>query len=458
MVIVEESVVSQVGARRAGRHAGVLVFAGYFAVLCLLGLLFAGVRGQLQWGMPVAEIAVKAGFNDPGSFITGALDIARHGWVTPADYWLVHLWPPGFMALEGALLRLMGEGVPILVPLLVLAALCSAGWMFLLRAYLLPTLPERLATAAPLVTFVFPVAPFVMFSPMGLAFGETFSISFFIAGFLLILLARRSGSWWQAIAAGIALALSAYFRSQFEVLVVVLTLAAVVLVLAYLVVFVMKRRALVDGRTLRAIVVGMTVAQAAMMPWRYHNFVEHGKFAWVETSTIIAHNSLTPEDQLLKAGARFVVEGGGHLACKLQPSYCGRTEPEFFYRAFFQHPFAWLAEKAQRLPKYWFAPAVPSSMATVGQQPSWADLLANLVLLACVAAVPWRLWRIRRQPTFAVQAWFQASFYGSLAAVYTLAHFEARYFYLPKIFAVVALLSLLPRSGGAAAFRNEVNR
>lgn len=458
MQIVEGSAAVQVGACRPGRYAGALAFAAYFLVLLLLGVLVHSAAARLDWGMSAAEITANSQFSDPGSFLKGAQDIARFGWVTPDDYWLIHLWPPGFMLLEGGLLRALGETSPLLIPLWILAALCGAGWMLLLRRYLLPVFTVRIASLAPLVPFLFPVVPFVLVSPVGLAFGETFSISFFISGFLLILLARRSGSWGQAAAAGVMLALSAYFRSQFEVLVLCLTVSALLLLAAAGIALLLKRRPPVAADTLRVVVLAVVVAHVAMLPWRWHNYRDSGKAAWVQTSAIIARNSLTPEAELLRVGGRFVVEGGGHLACKLEPSFCGQTDKKFFYRAFFLHPGAWMAEKVRRLPTYWFAPPLPTSMTTVRDLPSTPQFIANLLLLACIGGGMVRLWQIRRAPEFAVQAWFQLSFYAGLAGVYTLAHFEARYFYLPKIFGVVALLTLLPAAGVQKNPRNEVNR
>jgi len=459
MQVVQKSSAAQVGRPPLPLRSSALHFAGYLALLGVLALLCARWTPGLHWGMSAAEIAAataRSGAHDPGSFITGAQDIARYGWVTPQNYWLVHLWPPGFMLLQGALLRVLGEGTPILVPLLLLALLCSAAWMVLLREVLRPRMPLPAATLAPLVPFAFPVAPFVLFTPLALSLGETFSISFFLGAFLLVLLARRTASWWQAVSAGLLLALSAYFRSQFEVLVAVLTLGAGVVLAASVLAFLRKRKGLVDRNTLRAVLVSVAVAHLAMLPWRIHNYLEAGTAGWVQTSTVIAINSLTPEAELLRLGGHFVVEGGGHLACKLEPSFCGQKDQEFFYRAFFMHPVEWIVEKARRLPPYWLAPSLPSSLSSVDVAPAWYDILANLVLLGCIVASLWRLWRIRREAEFAVQAWFQLSFYVALAGVYTLAHFEGRYFYLPKIFSVVALLTLLPSRADPS--KNEVNR
>src|SRR4051812_26256355 len=91
----------------------VLVFACYLAAACAMGLLATPMAPTLAWEMPAAQIVRNLMYGDPTSFLKGAADIATHGWVTPENYWLVHLWPPGFMVMEALLLRAFGEAVPI---------------------------------------------------------------------------------------------------------------------------------------------------------------------------------------------------------------------------------------------------------------------------------------------------------------------------------------------------------
>jgi len=458
--MVERSEAAHVGARTPARGRASLVFAAYFLGLCLLGFLsgFAyDYEGSgLSWDVTAAGLR-QFQARDPNSFMTAALDIARHGWVQPANYWLVRVWPPGFMVIEAMVLRVFGEDAPFMLPLLALSALACATWMVLLRNLLLPAFSERDAMLAPMLPFLFPVSTFFLLSPFGLVLGETLAISFFIIGFLLVQLACRDRSWLKAIAAGLALALSAYMRSQFELLVIFLTLAGAVLAATAVALRLLRRRAWPRWAPVGMVLVTVTIAQLAMAPWRYHNYLDTGELVWVHTSKLIARNSLATEQELLAGGGAFVIDGAGHLACKLEPSYCGKADPALFYSAFFRHPAAWLQEKARVLPEYWMAPPVPESISGISLPPTIPEGLQNLVLLACVCAVWWRLWRIRQQPEFAIHAWFQLSFHGALLAVYTMAHLEARYFYLPKIFGVVALLALLVPGRARHALDNEVN-
>lgn len=458
MRILEDSGAARFDVRASGRVSALAIFGFYFAALVLLGLLSAHLAPGLEWQISAAELRSKVRYSDPSSFLTGAFDIARHGWVTPENAWLVRLWPPGFMIVEAAVLRLFGETSAFLLPLLALSALACAGWMLVLRQLLLPVTSHWFATAAPALPFLFPLTPFFLLSPLGLAFGETFAISFFFIGFLLILLACRQRSWRLAVGAGVALALSAYMRSQFELIVQALTVTAVLLAVVAAVGRRQRWRARVDGRIAAMVLLAMIVAQGTMAPWRFHNYLDSGKAGWVQTSDLIARNSLMREQELVSKGGRFVVLGGGQLACKLEPSYCGASDPALFYKAFLQHPGEWLLEKARILPTYWLAPPVPGSMATVDVPPSGPQVLVNVFFFACFLATWGCLWKIRRRPEFPVHAWMLISLSGCLLAVYTLAHLEARYFYLPKIFSVVELLMLLALLRAGAARGEPMHR
>jgi hypothetical protein len=435
-------------------HHASFVFAAYFGGLVLLALLYSTLTSQLVWGATLIEYAKSTGYSDPVFFATGALDIARHGWFTPDHMWLVTLWPPGFMLLEGAVLRLFGEGAPFLIPLLILSALACATWMTLLRKYLLRSgSSHTLATLGPLVPFAFPLSWFFLLSPLGLSFGETFSISFYLIGFSLVLLAFRArsirGSLYQAALAGLAIAAAAYVRSQFELLVVVLTVSAAALFAVAGLGFLFRRKTYVSWLALAIVAVTLVVAHIAMAPWRYHNFQYTGFYSWVRTSNAVFESALRPEEELRSSGAHFVVAGGGNLACRLQPDYCGQTDSMYFYKAFFKNMRAWVAHKVQLLPMYWMAPPQRGAMVWVGAEGTLMEKLANIGFFGCLLLGLWRLWAIRREPVFPLQAWMQLSLYGCLAAVYTLVHLEARYMYLPKIFAVMALVTLLaPRAKG----------
>jgi hypothetical protein len=434
------------------------IFVAYFLFLMLGGVVAPQESGQPSWWITPADFLRTVEVNDARSFLNGATDIAAHGWIQAGNQWLVRLWPPGFMLLEAGALTLAGSAGPFLLVLLVFSAGCCSLWMLLLRTYLEPTLPPRVATLVPLIPFAFPLTRFFLLSPVGISLGETFAISFFLTGFLLVLLAARSGSVYAAIGAGLALSAAAYFRSQFELLVVALAAGAAIVLVMFLVqgllVWRRGKRWTPDWRTMALMLLTLVVCHATMLPWRLHNHRDLGEYAWVQTQKLVARNSLTTEQDLLRAGGGFVIAGGGHLACKLEPSYCGQTEVGTFYRAFFKNPFVWLLEKLKRVPAYWMGPPKLHALSEVRVSPTNAERIANWLFLLCIVLGLFRLWTMRDRRVFTVQVWFHLSLYAALLAVYALAHLEARYFYLPKIFGVVALITLLPSWPNHKALRS----
>jgi hypothetical protein len=455
MRIIEQGAGHSRGMVSATLRSGGGVFASYFMGLLLLALLTSILTAQATWGAALMEFSQIHPTADPAYFASGALDIARHGWITPANQWLIRLWPPGFMVLEGLGVRLVGEKGPFLIPLLAVSAFFCATWMSLLRRYLLRSgMRQRPATLAPLLPFVFPLSSFFLLSPVGLSFGETFAVSLYAMGFVLVLLAFRAESLWKVAAlaapAGFAFAGAAYFRSQFELLVLSLSLGAGAILVITAAFYMVKKKSCVDLRVLLISAVSLVAAHTSMAPWRIHNYIMSGSTNWVATSMLVYENALRPETDLLKAGGTVVVKGGGHLACKLESSFCGQKDGVYFYRSFLNNMGTWIAYKAQLLPEYWMAPPRLEEMWWPGVEATATEKAANLAFLACLFAGLWRLWSIRRDPIFPLQAWLLLSLYGCMAAVYTLVHLETRYFYLPKIFSVVALVALLAPRGQTA--------
>lgn len=418
-------------------------FLGYLAVLALLGVLVRDVGGQPALTSTVHTVmAGVQGLSDPVSFATGGLDVARHGWFVPERSWLSYLWPPGFMLLQGCLIRAAGEQAPLVGLLLLLAVTVHAGWLTLLRLLLLPLAPRWAATLAPLVPFAFPVTRLFLLEPTGLVMGESFAVGCFLASVLLAGLALRSRRLGWALVSGILLALSAYLRSQYEVLVTMATLCAVPAVLWA---WWRDRRPQVTPAakanlraTLLVLGVVLLTANAAMAPWRYHNQRTYGTMEWVHALT--ARDNLSTEKYLLEHGGFFIVRGGGNLACHFEPESCGSEDSKLMFRAFFRHMGPWLAIKAGLLDDYWFAAL--QDWAVPVQTDGWGGMLSNvLLLLALMASLPC-LWLIRARPEALLLIWSVGSFALAHAGIFTLVHFETRYFYLSKIFGVVMLLWL----------------
>lgn len=416
-----------------------LHFALYFACLMAIGLWVRDIPFQPSLSATIHTFTQGLQMGDPGSFASGALDVYRNGWFTPPNRWLIHLWPPGFMLLEAAILRVFGEQAPFITILLVLSALLHSYMMTLLRHILLSMVPAAAASLLPLVPFCFPVTRQFLLEPTGLILGEAFAAGFYLSSVLLIFLAVRKQRLSLAIFGGLLLALSAYFRSQYGTIAMMTTLGALPLLL-WLALKARQTNVQAPLRhqivfSMKTLLLALVAANALMLPWRIHNKLEGGKTTWVYTQETMAVGSLSRTEDLLKVGGEWIVVGGGNMACIVAPEYCGKKDPGLFYRAFFEHPGEWILRKAALLDDYWFNSILdwtnPKSAQSIG------DWIANSVMLAYLLAIAPLLWLTRRHPESSVLVWLFGSFFLCYCAIFTLAHFETRYFYLIKIFATV---------------------
>lgn len=395
--------------------------------------------------MDPAKVLIQ--LTDPHSFAAGALDIFNFGWIRTENKWLIKLWPPGFMLTEGWVLRLFGIDAPFILILMVLNCALAAVLLLLIRKNLSAGVAKQYAGLFPLLPFFFPMPRVFLLEPAGIMLGECFAIIFFLMAMSLMVLAVRVRSWRCTVASGLMLALSAYFRSQFELIIVALTVFAVLPLLLFAVRILFwsgLERVQRDDQSWLALTVtlALLVCHLSMMPWRVANYLDPdiANLSWVQTSQLVYYNAGRTDQQLLDAGGGWLVQGGGNLACVLDSSYCGKTDKYAFYRAFFQNMDQWYTAKMEKIGGYWFASV--GDFASHGQKPTLLETAMNVFFLACVLATFPLLLRVRRHREAGLHWWFCISFYSCFFAVFTFVHFEVRYFYAVKIFSVFSVLLL----------------
>ncbi|MGV2864423.1 hypothetical protein [Achromobacter sp. AGC39] len=415
-----------------------------FVLFMIGGVLLRDGGAQPALLATIDHVNDGLGISDPGSFAIGAKDIFLHGWVQPANYWVVGFWPPGFMLLEGWLLKVFGGNAPIIVLAQVCACAMLATMVTVQRRYLSRFVSIAAASLLPFLIFVFPMPRLFLFEPIGIVMSETFSVSFFITAGLLMLEAVESGRLRVAAWAGLLYALSAYFRSQYEVFVMVATAVGVLAVVALA--WRARKAKAPSIRTdslfsIKAILLALTVAHVLMVPWRMHSYATHGNFLWVQTSSLTVRTALSTDDALLAENGSFVINGGGNLACKLEPDYCGKNDRSLFLKAFFQNPVKWISAKLALARNYWNTFSYPHNPLS-----AWfyaMDGVANIVFLLCLLISLPLLWVVRGYRWWAVLAWSVASLYGAAAVIFVLVHFESRYFYILKIFSFTTVMSMM---------------
>ncbi len=425
-------------------------FAVYFLFSVCIGVLVRDISGQPDLfataeNFMAPESVTK--LNDSISFVSGAMEIYHHGWVQPQSQWLVKLWPPGFMATEGLIFKLFGIDAPFIFILLLLNAALVALMLSLMRVNALAVTSPLVAALLPIVPFAFPVTRLFLLQPSGIVLGEGLSIALFMTSMLLVPMAVRRRSLPLGACAGLALALAAYFRSQFELLVVLLTLGAVLLVVVY---FLFFRKRLSDkdrqhiNYVIKTVAVMLFSAHMVMAPWRIHNLYEPstGNTSWVQTKILVFTNAGKTDQELIDAGGEWIVLGGGNVACKVEPSYCGKSEEGRFYEALMHHPVEWIAYKAAAFPDYWFSSL--KNFTLIRYPATAVGFVTNFLLLVLVFLNIFLLLKIRRHPDFPVYFWQCLSFYACSFSIFLLVHYETRYFYALKIYGAFTFFTLLP--------------
>lgn len=415
-----------------------LYIAGaYFTFLLVLALWVRDVPYDYNvFTLTAPELVQTSALGDPSSFATAAMDVAQNGWISVENEWIFNLWPPGFVVLEALIIRVLGPEVPIILALQVLATVLFSVVLTLLCRHLDATFGKTLAFLLPLAIFAFPVSRVFLLQPTGVTLGETFAIGFFLIGLLLTLRSAETGRMLNAVLAGSCIALSAYFRSQFEIILLALTFWGLITMTVLGI-----RRLTVERKSRRTktvlLTIGVTilVAHVTTAPWRAYHWMNHETLKWVQTSTLTFRNSVLESKELEELGAGWVVAGGGNLTCQIDPTTCGRLEnaESLFVRTFLSNPFEWYARKSEIIGDYWFAPVQNWTAVSVG--PTVWDFVNNTLILAALGGlvVLLCLRNVRAWAEWYVQVWFTASLLSAYALIITVSQFEVRYFYFPKI-------------------------
>jgi hypothetical protein len=379
------------------------------------------------------------GLGDPISFMKAGLDFSRYGWVSAENHWIINLWPPGFMLLEALVIKLVGESGPIILSLQIVVVALYAVVMAKFSSLIFPFVGRWMAVFLPISIFLFPMPRVFLLQPMGMVMGETLAIGFFFLGALESILALTNNCYKKAVWAGVFFALAAYFRSQFEIFIVAMSFWWV------LGLFVNVISSLDYKQSLKTIALVLLFAHLTMSPWRaYHLWHDHS-MKWVHTDSVTFGNSVRGDVELTKAGGGFVVEGGGNLVCRLDPSTCEQPvdAKKMFIKTFLKYPLKWLSIKAQIAPAYWFSSV--ENWTKVAVKPSWLDYFWNLLFLLflVLSVVVLFLKSVRKNSLWPVFLWLNFTVHSTYFLIFTVQQFEVRYFYFYKIFGLFILIAEL---------------
>nr|WP_314363989.1 hypothetical protein [uncultured Achromobacter sp.] len=419
----------------------IVVFLCYFVILAAYASYMSHPVRQIDAFATTARDLLTLLPSDPGSFMTGALNIADKGWISPENNWIINLWPPGFLLLEAGLIKLIGADTPYFVYVIQLLACAAwAGVLVKFNRVLRSFVSVPLAWILPLLLFTPSVARSFLLEPSRVIFGETFSIALFFLGVLCALQACGAAQPRKlAIATGVSFGLAAYFRSQFELFVLGLTFW---LLVAWLWSLLRAKHRSGKGRWMGIALTAIISAHVVMAPWRIYHQVTMGSPKWVYTDAISFSTSVTSRDQLLSQGGAFIVEGGGGLACRIDPTTCGRLDeaPRLFVRTLLTHPLEWHAIKFGLIGNYFFASQQdmqrPGAPVTV-----WDTVTNAFFLIAIIVALLTGVALARRRSIYApVLNWTNVTVVSAYYLIFIVHQYEVRYFYFGKLYATLITL------------------
>lgn len=429
---------------RSLKQGSLWVGGVYFLILLGIAFWIRDIPNQPDaFSITLQQLIKTSWWSDPVYAATAAIDIAENGWISSANDWIFNLWPPGFVLLEALIIKVLGADAPMLLVLQILAAVLFSVVLVLLYELLKAHVKGEVAIMLPLLIFAFPVSRVFLLEPTGISLGESFAIGFFLLGVLLALRSVGKNQVRYALYAGLSLALSAYFRSQFELILLALTGWGILLVIALRFT---RLRESIEPTLLRSIVmtiaVVLLVAHVATAPWRAYHWIYRGSPSWVETSNLVFENAVKTSERLKQDSGGFVLEGGGNLVCRIDPATCGDTANarRLFIKTFIEHPIEWFLLKFKVIGKYWYSSVI--NWASVRTESSALDFVTNglnlVVLIALFVLLLTR--KVRSHRLYVLLVWFVASIFSAYALIFTLVHFEVRYFYFPKIAAIFLVL------------------
>lgn len=419
----------------------------YSVVLFAMALWVRDIPSQYDvYSATLQDIVKLSALGDPKYFAAAAIDITNNGWISSENEWVFNLWPPGFVLLEALIVTVFGLEAPVILVMQILAVCLFTIALTLLYKLLKKNVNEKIAFFMPILIFAFPVSRVFLLQPVGISLGESFAIGFFMIGLLLTLQSVLRKRLYYSIIAGLCLALSAYFRSQFEIILIALTMCGLlILVVANLKPLKNAIDSVMKDFVLKTIVIMLLVSHAGTLPWRVYHWVNQGSPQWVHTASVTFANSVSTSDDLISRGGGFVVAGGGNLTCRIDPVTCGDTvnAKQHFINTFLFHMDEWYALKLEVIGKYWFSSV--SNWSSVGSEPSFFDYAINTIILSAIVLVFALSFiaRVRLRAFWFIFVWFSLSLLVAYSLIFTVQQFEVRYFYFPKIMGVVLLIILI---------------
>ena len=382
-------------------------FAFSFGVITLLNLWFALRDRTTPYFNGVSATAIPSqaanawGWSDSGSYLQMGIAQANFGHLTPDLLWTAIFWPPGMSFLNAFAIKMVGlEGQFIFV----LATITALLWGLVL-ALIFNILRSFMRVWIAILVMVALIQTDLYHQYLvrdAIIWSDGYAAAFICLTILFSYFGYSKSSLRFFVLSGFSLAMTAYIRGQYFVVVQFFFVLAVgILGLSLLISVVNKVKKLPDfSRKFSAfltmsrtpLVVLSLVAVVACAPyllWQKNHIGDlswdsKGKWHWTSTDVFAAMSNWNETDDL----AGFVREGGGGTACKVDPALCAEvntaekkaaspfsvydSEPytgkqfyEMTIKTFRQHPLQWFKVKFPYFMKYWDSqPAITNPAKT----------------------------------------------------------------------------------------------
>lgn len=324
-------------------------------------------------------IAEAFGFGDSGSYLKAALELNYLNGLTQDKHWVINLWPPGMVLLNGLLIHFFGSSYAVAYSFLV-----ALSWSVFISVFSIKvrkvwgTRVSLLASALILVSGPF---QFWIFH-RGLFYAEGFAQLFFLMSLIAAISGSRADKLKVSLAFGVLsgtfLALAAYFRASFSTLEIVLLGSAV---LAFLVwVLLLFRQARVRHsyfqRLAATLSIGWLAMHILMEPWLRFTAEE---IRGVRTWSVVGEGFLRGVWVQRDEQVGWLAAGGVGWGCEINPKFCeaildyqstnGQPYPldgvvAEMVSTILMNPFIYIGDRLNFISKGWFS--VEFEMGSLG--------------------------------------------------------------------------------------------
>jgi hypothetical protein len=443
-----------------------------FGVITVLNLWFALHDRTTPYFNGVSAIAsptqaAKAwGWSDSGSYLQMGISQAKFGHLTDDLTWTAIFWPPGMSYINAFAIKMVGlEGQFIFV----LATLTALLWALVMSLMLhILQLFIRFWVAVLVVTAIIQTDLYHQYLVRdAIIWSDGYAAAFICLTILFSYLGCSNSKIRYFALTGISLAVLAYIRGQYFIVIqffVVVTVCLLGLTLVLLALDKLRGCGLVRHKSrtfLRFVTTPFTllslVSILACLPyliWQKNNVGDiswdlKGKWHWTSTDAFVGATNWYYPNRL----AGFVEGGGGGTACKVDPILCatinaaenGTADPFNIYddqpftakefsdmalKTLKHHPLKWLSVKFPYLMKYWDSRPAVSSPVQSDFPTSELSLLGLLILSAFIFVK--KIWK-----KFLIVLITTVVLIGATIGPPFWAHFEVRYLVPIKLIGLV---------------------